>query len=93
MNDIPQTIAKAGNPSIKYPPNVTQSVPFSRPNVGYQGSPLVDSWAESPQQGSSILKSNNGLIDWLGAAPSGGTYVLGSIGGQIQWIATENCDA
>jgi hypothetical protein len=91
MNENTKTIAKAGNPSIKYPPNITQSVPFSRPNAGYQGSPLVDSWAESPQQGSSILKSDNGSIDWLGSAPSGGTYVLGSINGQIQWIATEEC--
>lgn len=91
MNDQ-QITTKAGNPSIKYPPNNTQSIPFSRPGVGYEGSPLVDSWAESPQQGSSILKSTNGSIDWLSQAPSSGTFVLGSIGGQIQWIATENCN-
>jgi len=65
MNETPQTITKAGNPSIKYPPNITQSVPFSRPNVGYQGSPLVDSWAESPQSGTYVLGSINGQIQWI----------------------------
>ena len=65
MNETPQTIAKAGNPSIKYPPNSTQSIPFSRPNVGYQGSPLVDSWAESPSSGTYVLASINGQIQWI----------------------------
>ena len=65
MNENTKTIAKAGNPSIKYPPNITQSVPFSRPNVGYQGSPLVDSWAESPQSGTYVLGSIDGQIQWI----------------------------
>lgn len=65
MNETPQTIAKAGNPSIKYPPNSTQSIPFSRPGVGYQGSPLVDSWAESPSSGTYVLGSINGQIQWI----------------------------
>ena len=65
MNEIPQIITKAGNPSIKYPPNSTQSVPFSRPNVGYEGSPLVDSWAECPASGTYVLGSKNGQIQWI----------------------------
>jgi hypothetical protein len=65
MNENQQTIAKAGNPSIKYPPNSTQSIPFSRPNVGYQGSPLVDSWAEAPSDGTYVLGSVGGQIQWI----------------------------
>jgi len=65
MNENPQTIAKAGNPSIKYPPNIFQAVPFSRPNVGHQGSPLVDSWAEAPSSGIFVLGSIGGQIQWI----------------------------
>lgn len=65
MNGNTQTTTKAGNPPIKYPPNVTQSIPFSRPKVGYQESPLVDSWAEAPSSGTYVLGSIDGLIQWI----------------------------
>lgn len=56
---------QAGNPSIKYPPNDGQSIPFSRPNVGYNNSPLVDSWASAPSGGTYVLASVNGSIQWI----------------------------
>lgn len=56
---------RPGNPDIKYPPNNQQAIPFSRPGVGYQGSPLIDSWAEAPGNGTYVLASINGVIQWI----------------------------
>lgn len=57
---------KGGNPNIKYPPNAgKQAVPFSRPGVGYKGSPLIDSWAEAPKSGTWVLVSKDGTIQWI----------------------------
>jgi hypothetical protein len=57
---------KGGNPNIKYPPNARQAIPFSRPGVGYNGGPLVDSWAEAPPGGGTyVLASVGGTIQWL----------------------------
>ncbi len=59
---------KGGNPDIKYPPNAgKQAVPFSRPGAGYNGGPLIDSWAEAPNSGTYVLASVNGSIQWIGA--------------------------
>ena len=57
---------KGGNPDIKYPPNAgKQAVAFSRPGVGSNGGPLIDSWAEAPSGGTYILASVNGSIQWI----------------------------
>jgi hypothetical protein len=87
------------NPDIKYPPNNEgrQAVPFSRPMVGIPfgengvPGPLIDSWAETPADGASLLSSNNGEINW-NSAPASGTFVLASVDGTIQWLATEACE-
>lgn len=56
-----------GNPDMKYPPNNEgrQALPFSRPGVGFNGGPLVDSWAEAPSSGTYVLASINGVIQWI----------------------------
>jgi hypothetical protein len=59
------TKTKGGNPNIKYPPNNGQAIAFSRPNVGYKGSPLIDSWATAPTSGTHVLASVNGTIQWI----------------------------
>jgi hypothetical protein len=65
MNQAPAATDLRG-PDIKFPPNNQQAVPFSRPGVGYNGSPLVDSWAEAPSgSGTYVLASVNGTIQWL----------------------------
>lgn len=56
---------KGGNPDIKYPPNNGQAIAFSRPGVGYKGSPLIDSWASAPSSGTHILASVDGSIQWI----------------------------
>jgi hypothetical protein len=58
---------KGGNPDIKYPPNAgKQAVPFSRPGVGSNGGPLIDSWAEAPNDDKIyVLASVNGSIQWI----------------------------
>jgi hypothetical protein len=65
MNEVVSAPGIRG-PDIKFPPNNQQAVPFSRPGVGYNGSPLVDSWAEAPSgSGTYVLASVNGTIQWL----------------------------
>ena len=56
---------KGGNPDIKYPPNNGKAIPFSRPGVGHNGSPLIDSWATAPNSGTYVLASINGNIQWI----------------------------
>jgi len=56
---------KGGNPDIKYPPTDGQGIPYSRPNVGYNGSPLIDSWAKAPSSGTHVLGSKDGQIQWI----------------------------
>lgn len=61
------------NPDIKYPPNNEgrQAIPFSRPRVGAPPTPdavpgpLIDSWAEAPANGTYVLASVNGTIQWF----------------------------
>ena len=59
------TNTQQGNPNIKYPPNDGQAVAFSRPNAGYKGSPLIDSWATAPKEGTYVLASIDGNIQWI----------------------------
>jgi hypothetical protein len=57
---------KGGNPDIKYPPNAgKKAIPFSRPGVGKNGGPLIDSWAEAPNSGTYVLASVDGNIQWI----------------------------
>jgi hypothetical protein len=66
MNGTPDVKTKGGNPDIKYPPNAgKQAVAFSRPGVGSNGGPLIDSWAEAPNSGTYVLASVNGSIQWI----------------------------
>lgn len=55
------------NPNIKFPPsNNKQAIPFSRPGVGWNGSALIDSWAEAPNDNKTyVLASINGQIQWI----------------------------
>lgn len=62
---IPASSTK-GNPDIKFPPNAgKKAIPFSRPGVGYNGSALIDSWAEAPNSGTYVLASVDGNILWI----------------------------
>ena len=56
---------RPGNPDIKYPPNNQEAISFSRPGVGWNGSPLIDSWAEAPPSGTHVLGAIDGKIQWI----------------------------
>lgn len=67
MNDKAKVYSKRPGLDIKFPPNETQSILFSKPGAGYDGNPSVDSWAEAPKgSGTFILASVNGSIQWIG---------------------------
>lgn len=64
MNQKPTS--RQVNPGMVFPPsNGKRAIPYSTPGVGYNGSALIDSWAEAPDSGTYVLGSVNGNIQWI----------------------------
>jgi hypothetical protein len=61
------TSSNKNNPDIKYPPNSDgqQAIVTSRPNAGWNGSPLIDNWLEAPKSKTYVLGSIGGVIQWI----------------------------
>jgi len=55
------------NPDILFPPNNTgrQAIVASTPNAGYNSSPLINDWKEAPEEGTYVLGSIDGTIQWI----------------------------
>lgn len=55
------------NPDIKSPPLDVEgeAIVISRPKAGFEDSPLIDKWADAPIEGTYVLGSIDGIIQWI----------------------------